>query len=174
MRKLTLKEHYTKEDLLCILKAQTEVREYQEWQIIYSVACNTGKTADDIADILCVKKRKIYNIVQQYNKYGREWREKKQWGGRRDGRSFLTLEEEKLFMKEMEIMASEGKILTYHDIKKEIEKKLQHLVSGDYIWELFKRHKWKKKSPRQKHPKSDVQAQEEFKKNLSQGWTPIH
>ena len=37
-------------------------------------------------------------------------------------------------------------------------------VSDDYIWDMFKRHKWSKKVPRQSHPQADKAAQEEFKK----------
>jgi hypothetical protein len=37
-------------------------------------------------------------------------------------------------------------------------------VSDDSVWDLFKRHNRTKKVPRQSHPQSDKEAQEEYKK----------
>ena len=65
-----------------------------------------------------------------------------------------------------------GKIIIYKHIKDKIEKKLNHLVSDDYIWDMFKRHNWSKKAPRPKNPKQDLEAQEKFKKNSRKSWSP--
>lgn len=45
-------------------------------------------------------------------------------------------------------------------------------MSDDYIWDLFKRHNWKKKMPRPEHPKKNKMAQEEFKENSLKYWQP--
>jgi hypothetical protein len=37
---------------------------------------------------------------------------------------------------------------------------------------MFKRHNWKKKVPRQSHPKADKAVQEEYKKNFMRNWQP--
>lgn len=58
------------------------------------------------------------------------------------------------------------------DIKGEIESKVNHPVSLDYIWKIFKRHNWTKKAPRPEHPKTDYEKQEEFKKNFLRIWQP--
>ncbi|KAA6342665.1 hypothetical protein EZS27_009602 [termite gut metagenome] len=60
--------------------------------------------------------------------------------------------------------ALSGQILIYKDIKGKIELKMGRCVSDDYVWDLFKRHNWKKKVPRGSHPKSDESARQEYKK----------
>ena len=65
-----------------------------------------------------------------------------------------------------------GSILTFRHIKETVEKKVGKKVSDDYIWDLFSRHGWSKKVPRQHHPKADKAAQEEYKKNSKKIWMP--
>ena len=59
-----------------------------------------------------------------------------------------------------------------NDIRKVVEKKVGQSVSDDYLWDLFKRHNWKKKAPRPQHPKKQQAKQEEFKKNSPSFWSP--
>jgi transposase len=75
-------------------------------------------------------------------------------------------------MKSFEDEALSGDILTFRHIKKQVESRVSKEVSNDYIWDLFSRHGWKKKTPRQHHPKADKAAQEEFKKNFTKMWLP--
>jgi transposase len=107
-----------------------------------------------------------------YNKFGKDWRTYGQWGGRRQQRCHLSLEDEALLMKSLEDSAFMGKILTFRHIKKHVEERVGNEVSNDYIWDLFSRHGWKKKVPRQNHPNSDKAAQEEYKKNSKKIWSP--
>jgi transposase len=172
MRILKTKPHLSDNELLSLLNAQKEIRAYKDWQIIYSVQINSGKKAEEIAQILGVLKSKVYFVVQCYNKYGLNWRTYDNWGGRRENRCKLSLEDEKLLLKNIEADALSGKILTYKHVKNKVEAKIGNKVSDDYIWDLFKRHNWKKKVPRQSHPKSNKVAQEDFKKNLRKYWLP--
>ena len=68
--------------------------------------------------------------------------------------------------------ALKGLIITAKDIKSEFEKIIGKEVSEDYIWKVFKRHNWTKKSPRPEHPKTDYVKQEDFKKNSMKIWQP--
>jgi transposase len=85
----------------------------------------------------------------------------------------MSLEEEEKLMQELQHQANEGKILVAGQIRKIVEKRLGKSVSDDYIWDLFKRHNWKKKLPRIEHPKKNKEAQEDFKKNSRKYWHPI-
>ncbi|KAA6323573.1 hypothetical protein EZS27_027001 [termite gut metagenome] len=152
------------EELLGVLNSQKEIRAFKDWQITYSVAVNVGKTAADLSVLLGVSKSRIYRILQSYNKHGKDWRVSKQWGGRREARSLMSLEQECQLLKEVETEALSGQILIHKDIKGKIELKMGREVSDDYVWDLFKRHHWKKKIPRGSHPKSNEDAQVEYKK----------
>ena len=100
------------------------------------------------------------------------WRTYGQWGGRRENRCHLSIEEEAILLKSIESDALSGKVLTYRQIKKKVENRVGKAVSDDYIWDLFSRHNWKKKAPRQSHPKADKLAQEEYKKTSGRSWHP--
>ncbi|MDR1984622.1 MAG: winged helix-turn-helix domain-containing protein, partial [Prevotellaceae bacterium] len=76
----------------------------------------------------------------------------------------MTLDEEAQILKSVEQQSLLGNILIYKDIKVIVEEKLGKSLSDDYIWDMFKRHGWRKKMPRQSYPKADKAAQEEYKK----------
>ena len=174
MKLLKTKSHLTDEKIKTIMQSQKLPRAFLDWQIIYSVQTNFGKTADEFSSILGVSKHKIYKVIQEYNKNGENWRTYDNWGGRRESRCILTLEEESNLLKKFEEEAFSGKILIYKHIKQRVENKVKREVSDDYIWDLFKRHGWKKKVPRQSHPKGDKQEQEDYKKNSKKIWIPNH
>ncbi|KAA6334495.1 hypothetical protein EZS27_017184 [termite gut metagenome] len=81
--------------------------------------------------------------------------------GRSQGRahSLMSLVEECKLLKEVEALL--GQILIHKDIKGKIELKIGREVSDDYVWDLFKRHNWKKKVPHGSHPKSDESTRQE-------------
>lgn len=172
MQHLKVKSHVSLEKLKELTNTQTEVRSFKEWQIIYLVSTNQGKTAEEIAEFLGLNKSKLYRIIRSYNKHGIKWRDKKHWGGRRDATSHLTIGQEKELMNSLKDKASKGLLLTASDIRKQVELKVGKVVSDDYLWDLFNRHEWGKKSPMPKHPKSSKAKQEEFKKNSKKAWMP--
>jgi transposase len=177
MKKLKIEAHFSDKALKKLMNSQTEVRAFKGWQIIYSAKTNPDKTSDEIALMLGVSKSTVLRIVKAYNKNGKNWYTvcySGQRGGRREQRCHMSLEEEKLFMKSLEEEALSGNILTFRHIKQKAEVLIGKKVSDDYIWDLFSRHGWKKKVPRQQHPKADKAAQEEFKKNSKKTWSPSH
>jgi len=173
MRQIKLNPHLTQAELQSKLLFQKDIRSFKHWQIINAVAQNKGKQSEELAQVLGISKHILLRTVRQYNKYGKEFQTKLKWGGRRNKTSFLTFEQEEKLMNRFSSKALQGEILTAKDIKREVEKKLKKEVSDDYIWDLFKRHDWNKKSPRPKHPKQDLQVQEQFKKNSPKYWLPI-
>ena len=172
MSKLQTVAHYSDNDLKAILDSQFELRAFQDWQIIYSVQTNPGKRAQEIADILGVRKSKVLHVIQLYNKLGINWRVYGRWGGRREERCHLSMGQEAELLKSIEGKALSGNILTYRQIKKIVEDRLGKEVSDDYIWDLFSRHNWKKKAPRPSHPKADKEKQESYKKTSGMSWQP--
>lgn len=151
---------------------QKHVRLYAYWQILNAVASGSGKKAQDIAEMLGTTPGIVKRIVRTYNTKGADFDKGLQWGGRRRATCFLSVEEEALLMKHLQAKALKGAILTFKDIKQAVEAKLGGQVSGDYIWDLFRRNGWSKKAPRPKHPKQNAEAQQDFKKNFQNYWQP--
>jgi len=172
MRILRLEPHLTTSELSS--KLSSSIKSYQRiyWQILLSVSFNPNKKAEEYALFLGVTKSKVYKVVEQYNKIGADFTDHINWGGRRLATSLMSFEDEEKMMNDLKLKATEGKILVAKHIKKVIEKKVGKQVSDDYIWDLFKRHNWKKKMPRPEHPKRNKAAQEEFKKNSLKYWQP--
>jgi transposase len=172
MRILKLTPHLTTSELSGKLSTCTNLHQRSYWQILLSVSFNPNKKAEDYASFLGVTKSKVYKVVQLYNKEGALFTEKLKWGGRRTETSHMSFEEEEKMMMDLKENAKGGKILIAKHIRKIVEERVGKSVSDDYIWDLFKRHNWKKKMPRPEHPKRDKSAQEEFKKNFPKYWQP--
>ena len=172
MRILQVKPYLTDNELKEKMNNQKSLNLFKDYQIIYSVQTNFGKKADEIAKILGVTKNKIFKTVEKYNQYGLEWKNHPQRGGRREARCIMSLAEEVSFLKSVEEESLKGQIITYKQIKDKLELSIQHVVSDDYIWDLFKRHNWSKKVPRQSHPQADKAEQEAYKKNSRNYWHP--
>lgn len=173
MKILHLKPHLTTAEISNKLMSCANSQHRSYWQILLSVSFNPRKKAEEYAQFLGVSTSKIYRIVEQYNKNGGTFLDNLKWGGRRKETSYLTLEEEKDLMESIRQKAVKGEILTARDVMVEIEKRLKKKVSDDYVWDLFKRHQWKKKMPRPQHPKHNQAAQDEFKKNSGKYWRPV-
>ena len=172
MKKLQLKQHLTTSELSSKFMFCTNLYHRNYWQILLSVSFNPNKKAEEYAQFLGIKKSKVYRIVELYNNQGAGFTDNLKWGGRRDETSYLTFEEEKILMEKIRSRAISGHILTAKDLIFEIEDKLNKKVSDDYVWDLLKRHNWKKKAPRPIHPKHNQEFQDEFKKNSQKYWSP--
>ena len=175
MKKLKTATHFSEKSLKKIMNSQAEIRAFKGWQIIHCVATNPDKKSEEVALMLGVCKSTVLRVVKLYNKHGKNWFSycySGKRGGRREKRCHLSLEDERSLMKSFEADALNGKILIFKHIKKIVEERVGKEVSDDYIWDLFSRHGWSKKVPRQHHPKADKAAQEEFKKNSKKIWSP--
>lgn len=172
MRKLQLKAHLTIAELKDRLVTTKDLRIFKQWQILNAVANNPGSNADHIALLLGSTAAIVQRYVRLYNKHGSDYLPNLHWGGRREQRSLLSFEQEQQLLKKVAEKSLNGEILTAKDIRAEVESAVKRTVSDDYLWDLFKRHEWKKKAPRPKHPLQNLEAQDEFKKNSPIFWQP--
>ena len=172
MPTLKLKDHLSLAELNKKLTTATDLRIFKQWQILNAVANNPGVNADIIASLLGSTPNIVRRYVRLYNKFGSDYLSHLQWGGRREARSNMSFLEEKDLLKNIAEKSLRGEILTARDIQEEVEKKVNRKVSQDYLWDLFKRHGWKKKTPRPRHPLQDIAAQDLFKKNSPMFWQP--
>jgi transposase len=91
-------------------------------------------------------------------------------GGRRH--ECLTVQEEAAFLKKHLAQAQQGWVLTARKIKASYEKEVGRKVPDSTVCRLLKRHHWRKVSTRPTHPRGDLAARAEFKKNSAGKWLP--
>ena len=89
--------------------------------------------------------------------------EKTRPGGRK--RANMTVNEEKTFLEPFLGKAKSGGILVVREIHIALEKHLGRKIALASTYNLLHRHGWRKLAPDKRHVETDVQAQEEFKKN---------
>ena len=155
--------HLKEEELSKMLKKQQGF--WRTQQILVILSAMKGKTtAKKISEHVNLSVHHIRKIISTYNKQGATFFESKGQGGRKYG--YMSVEEEKAFLKECEQKALEGKYTTVSDIKASFEQKVAKTVARSTIHYLLKRHNWRKLTPRPSHPKKDKEKQALFKKTL--------
>ena len=83
-------------------------------------------------------------------------------GGRK--RQNMSLEEEREFLAPFFEQAATGGVLVVGQIKAALDKRLGREVALASAYNLLHRHNWRKLAPDKRHPQSDPQAQDEWKK----------
>ena len=86
---------------------------------------------------------------------------------RRGGRyrQNMNREEEERFLAPFIAKASSGGILVVSEIKEALDRILGRKVALLSVYNLLHRHNWRKLSPDKQHPQSEIQAQNDWKKN---------
>jgi transposase len=79
--------------------------------------------------------------------------------------SYLTWEEEEGILQRLKDKMKNGELTTISVIKEEYEKVAGFIVGKSTIYRFLERHEWRKVQPRPRHSKTNLEAQEEFKKN---------
>ena len=90
-------------------------------------------------------------------------RPRRQWGGRR--RQNMGVEEETTFLSPFVSETERGGVLVVAPIKAAYERAIGRRVPDSTVYRLLARHGWRKLAPRPRHPKSDPEKQEAWKKN---------
>ena len=88
--------------------------------------------------------------------------EMKSSGGRYH--AYMSKEAEKLFLEPFYQKAERGELTTAQEMKLAYEEQIGRNVHKTTIYDILKRHGWRKILPRGRHPKADSEAQETFKK----------
>ena len=84
-------------------------------------------------------------------------------GGRK--RQNMSLEEEREFLAPFLAQAATGGVLVVGQIKAALDQRLGREVALASAYNVLHRHGWRKPAPDKRHPQSDPQAQEGWKKN---------
>jgi transposase len=92
------------------------------------------------------------------------------WGGRR--RALMSEEEEREFLRPWTEKALAGGVLVLSPIRAALSQHLGRKVAASVVYRFLERHGWRKVAPDTRHPKSDPQIQEAWKKNFRKIWRP--
>lgn len=151
---LQLKPHLIVEQLRERMQKEQKVYPFKRWQILHAVAISKGIKAQAVGLMLGCSVHVVKRTVQLYNKRGAAFVEEANWGGRREKRCLLSVEQEKQLLQTWETTALEGGVLVAKQLRQAVEEKVGHRVSDDYLWDLLHRHGWRKKAPRPEHTKA--------------------
>jgi transposase len=124
--------------------------------------------ARQVAQSLCVSTPAVWRWIGQYNQQGPEGLQRAGRGGRRW--AFLSWEQEQRFLEKWLRAATGGQVLTAKQLHGPLEKITGRRLSLGYVYRLLQRHGWRKLGPRPRHPKVQLGAQQEFKKNFQKPW----
>jgi transposase len=108
----------------------------------------------------------VRNIYSRFNQKGDQILKSVKTGGRL--RANMSLDDEKDFLRPFMELAGNSGILEVSGIHKAYETKTGKKVPLSTVYRLLARHGWRKIAPRPSHPKTDLEAQEAFKKTLPQ------
>ena len=92
------------------------------------------------------------------------------WGGRR--RTLMSEQEEQEFLRPWAEQALAGGVLVLSPIRAALAQRLGRKVATSVVYRFLERHGWRKVAPDTRHPKSDPQIQEAWKKNSRKTWQP--
>jgi transposase len=88
--------------------------------------------------------------------------ESRPWGGRRQ--ALLTQAEEKGFLASWEERAKAGELVVLSSLRTALAERVGHGVAPSVLYRLVARNGWRKVAPDTRHPKTDLVAQQEWKK----------
>lgn len=145
------------------IKETTGFWRVQKWLIIYN-AKNYPRKAADIANHLNVSRHLVNKTIFEFKRDGIQSIETKGKGGRKN--CYMSIEDEIEFLSKYIKDARLGKIATIAKIKSDFDKKVGNDVHKTTIYRMLERHNWRKIVPRSRHPKANVEKQDEFKKNF--------
>jgi transposase len=155
---------------LAAVRATEDIREMRQAMAVLLPA-ELKASLEQTARLLGVGRATVPRLQASF----RERREppkkaRKNWGGRR--RALMNAQEEEQFLKPWIEQAQVGGVLVLSPIRAALAQKLGRPVKTSVVYRLVARHGWRKVAPDTRHPKSDPQVQEDWKKNSRKIWRP--
>jgi transposase len=145
-------------ELLSNAKTIKELRQAQS--VILPLELNLS--LDQTSEITGISKRWVSQLRTEFIRANGDIERKTSRGGRH--RENLSLAQESDFLAPFIEKAKAGGILVVSEIKDALQVRLGRSVALASAYNLLHRHDWRKLVPDKRHPKSDPEAQEAFKK----------
>ena len=143
------------------MKEQENVGEYRRIQCVYLAILYPEMSAEEIGKITLYSESRVWAIQAEYRKSGLKVLSDKRGGRYREN---MTIEEERVLLSAFEKQSESGKLVVAGKIKLAYEEKVGKEVAETTIYRMLDRHGFRKIVPYQRHPKSNIEDQEAFKK----------
>ena len=150
------------ERLAPLLKEARSKAEYQRVQCVW-LRATLGRNSNQIAQALGWQASSVRHVQAGYLRSGEETLRDQPQGGRHH--AHLTREEEQELLAPFLEKAEQGEMVIAAPVQPAYEDRLGHPVHPSVVYRALHRQGWRKIQPRPQHPKTDVAAQEEFKKS---------
>ena len=147
----------------------TDLHELREAQSILLPALQ-GTTLEQTASLLGVSRASVHRLQTRFREKCRGRFVAKSHGGRR--RVLMSLEDERAFLEPWAEQAKDGGVLVVSVMRADLSQRLGRPVAASVLYRLLARHGWRKLAPDTRHPKSNAEAQEDWKKNSPRRWAP--
>jgi len=151
----------TKERILDLLKRAKTKADFQRVLCIW-LRIALGLSPAQIAMAIGWSKEHVRHVHANYLRHGESALTGVGRGGRRHQN--LTVEEEDQLLAPFFERAAKGGIVIANEVKAAYEERVGHRVPKSTVYRMLARHGWRKIAPRRKHPKTDGEEQEAFKK----------
>ena len=145
----------------CLSKAKTAAALRQAQAVVFPL--EYGMSLEQTAAAIGVSSGWACQLRNRFMKEGIVSAEDKPRGGRR--RSHMSIEEEEAYLSPFFEKAKAGGILVVSEIKESMDRQLGRQVALASAYNLLHRHGWRKIAPDKRHPQSDIEKQEAWKKN---------
>ena len=153
-----------------VVTRTTNVEELRAAQAVLLPAVASA-TLEQTAAILGVGRATVARLQQRFRQSAHRGVKRPRWGGRR--KALLSLEQEAEFLAPWAEQAKAAGVLVLSPIRAALAQRLGRPVAASVVWRLLARHGWRKVAPDTRHPKSDLMAQEAWKKNSPKLWRPL-
>ena len=137
--------------------------EYRRIQCVYLAMLHPQMSAEEIGKITLYSKSRVWAIHAKYREGGIEELLDKRGGRYREN---MTYDEEIELLSKFREQSESGSLAVAGKIKKEYEKKVGREVAESTIYRMLSRHGFRKIVPYKRHPKSNTEEQEAFKKTF--------
>jgi transposase len=135
--------------------------EFRRFQVVW-LRASKGFSVKEISSATCYSVSWVRQLHSLYRQGGVDSIALSEKGGRRNEN--MSPSEEDAFIAPFLESAKEGGILEVGRIHRAYEKELGREVKKSVVYLLLHRHNWRKIAPRPTHPKTDIDAQDTFKK----------
>lgn len=152
----------TAEQLAPLLHQARSKAEYQRIQCVW-LRAKLQLSSTQIAQALGWQASSVRHVQARYLQNGESaLHDQPRRSGRR---ALLTAEEEQTLLAPFVEQAKQGELVVATPVRQCYEAKLGHPVHASTVYRALHRQGWRKVQPRPQHPKTDAQAQQEFKKS---------